>query len=63
MFIILFTHIIKTKQTIKKENIFTLSVQHLEKYQLRHCCFMLASGHPGPEIKILYYCTPYRTVQ
>ena len=24
--------------------------------------FMLASGHPGLEIKILYYCTLYSTV-
>ena len=33
-----------------------LSLRASSQYQLHHCCFMLASGHTGIEIKILYYC-------
>ena len=77
-FIILFTQIIHKKQTNAKNkgNIFNLIVQYLEKYssavqQLAllsstsyiTAAFTLASGHPGLEIKILYYCTLYSTVQ
>ena len=32
-------------------------------YQLHHCCFYTSSGHPGLEIKTLYYCTLYSTIQ
>ena len=33
------------------------------KYQLHHCCFTLASGHPELEIKILYHCTLHSTIE
>ena len=49
-----------------KGNIFNLTVQYLEKYSSTSyitASFTLASGHPGLEIKILYYCTLYSTVQ
>ena len=49
-----------------EENIFNLTVQYLEKYSSTSyitAAFMLASGHPGLEIKILYYCTLCSSVQ
>ena len=45
---------------------FNLTVQYLENYSSTSyitAAFMLASGHPGLEIKILYYCTLYSTVK
>ena len=42
------------------------TVQYLEKYSSTSyiaAAFMLASGYPGLEIKILHYCTLYRAVQ
>ena len=54
------------QQTKNKENIFTLIVQYLEKHSCTTyiiAAFTLASGHPGLEIKILYYCTLYRSIQ
>ena len=66
-FIILFTQIIHTKQTQKiKENIFNLIIQYLEKYSSTSyitAAFMLASRHPGLEIKTLDYGTLYSNVQ
>ena len=63
-FITLFTQIIRNRH--KKANIFRLTVQYLEKYSSPSyitTAFTLASGHPGLEIKILYCCTLYGTVQ
>ena len=73
---ILFTQIIHKKQTQKIKNIFNFAVQYLEKHsstvqQLAllsstsyiTAAFMLASGHPGLEITILYYCTLHSTVK
>ena len=44
---------------------FNHPVQYLEKYSSTRyttAIFMLASGHHGLEIKILYYCAPYSSV-
>ena len=64
-FIILFTQIIKNKQIIKKENIFTLSVQYLEKYQLHHCCFYACfwTSWAWNKDTVLLYSIQYCTVK
>lgn len=65
--IILSTQIIHKKQIKYKDNIFNLTVQYLEKYSTTSyisAAFMLASAHPGLEIKIpCYFCTVYNTLQ
>ena len=62
-FIILFTQIIHTNKKLKKI-FFNLIIQYLEKYSSTSyttAAFVLASRHPGLEIKTMYYRTLYST--